>query len=116
MFSNADVKLAGDTLGIDWSKTPLKWWRNGINVELEHGKIHNLTNVTNDDLMVTAKIAMAHILEDPNYYQKLEKMELGTGKCIYICALLIILMIYLIKIVLRVQVRAINSQSRVLSE
>ena len=40
----------------------------GINVELEHGKINSDTNVTNDDLEMTAKIALAHLNEFPNYY------------------------------------------------
>jgi len=42
----------------------------GINIELEHGSINPLTNVTNDDLILTAKIALAHLLEFPNYYNK----------------------------------------------
>lgn len=50
----------------------------GMNIELEHGSINNLTNITNDDLILTAKIALAHLLEDPNYYIKLKKIE-GNG-------------------------------------
>ena len=45
----------------------------GINHELEHGKINNLTNVTNDDLIITGKIALAHLLENPKYYILLNK-------------------------------------------
>jgi len=47
----------------------------GINVELEHGTIDPATNVTNDDSTMTAKIALAHLNELPNYYTLLEEME-----------------------------------------
>ena len=40
----------------------------GLNIELEHGKINSFTNVTDDDLEKTAKIALAHLNELPNYY------------------------------------------------
>jgi len=33
------------------------------------------TNVTNDDPLVTGKIALAHLNEFPDYYTRLEKME-----------------------------------------
>ncbi len=47
----------------------------GINVELEHGTIDPGTNVTDDDPVMTAKIALAHLNELPNYYTLLEEME-----------------------------------------
>ena len=47
----------------------------GINVELEHGTIDPATNVTDDDPTVTAKIALAHLNEIPDYYTLLEEME-----------------------------------------
>lgn len=51
-------------------------WKDGLNIELEHGKrVSKLTNITNDNLKMTAIIAIAHILEDPNYYKHLKKME-----------------------------------------
>lgn len=45
----------------------------GMNVELEHGKINELTNITNDDPMMTAKIALIHIFERDDYYLRLNK-------------------------------------------
>jgi len=47
----------------------------GINVELEHGTVDPATNVTDDDPTMTAKIALAHLNEIPNYYTLLEEME-----------------------------------------
>ena len=41
-----------------------------MNVELEHGYVNPNTNVTNDDLLITAKIALAHLKEYPNYYNQ----------------------------------------------
>jgi multisubunit Na+/H+ antiporter MnhG subunit len=34
-----------------------------------------LTNVTDDDLVMTAKIALAHLNELPDYYDRLAEME-----------------------------------------
>ena len=70
MYNLKDALYIGDKLGIDFSKfTPLEFLR-GINIELEHGLISPETNVTNDDLEKTAKIALAHLNEYPNYYNK----------------------------------------------
>ena len=40
----------------------------GINIELEHGTVDPDTNVTNDDPLLTGKIALAHLKEFPGYY------------------------------------------------
>lgn len=50
----------------------------GINIELEHGVIDEKTNITNNDLIMTTKIALAHLNEFPNYYNSeygLKKFE-----------------------------------------
>jgi hypothetical protein len=47
----------------------------GIEVELEHGQRDPDTNVTNDDTLLTGKIALAHLKEFPDYYTRLAKME-----------------------------------------
>ena len=46
-----------------------------MDVELEHGNVNPLTNVTNNDPLATAKIALAHLNEYPDYYTRLDKME-----------------------------------------
>ncbi len=46
-----------------------------MEVELEHGLHDPATNVTNDDLLITGKIALAHLNEFPDYYDRLEVME-----------------------------------------
>ena len=54
----------------NFDKFTLDDFLEGINIELEHGLVNLETNVTNDDLIMTAKIASAHLNEFPNYYNK----------------------------------------------
>ncbi len=70
MFNISDAIYAAKILGVSFDKyTPEEFLR-GINIELEHGTVNKETNVTNDDLITTAKIALAHLNEYPNYYNK----------------------------------------------
>lgn len=80
-ITNDEAKLIGEQLGIDWSKFDLEQYRMGMEVELEHGTKDPLTNVSNDDLLITGKIALAHLNEFPDYYTRLKKMEMeAEGK------------------------------------
>ena len=73
---SADVaKQVGRTLGLDWKKVDLEQFRRGLEVELEHGARDPETNVTDDDLTLTGKIAWAHLKEFPDYYTRLDKLE-----------------------------------------
>jgi hypothetical protein len=76
-FTEADARRTGEEIGIDWSSAPFdaEQLRRGMEVELEHGLQDALTNVTDDDPIVTAKIALAHLNEFPDYYTRLEQME-----------------------------------------
>lgn len=74
-FSDEEARSIGDRLGIDWSVIPLEEFRMGLAVELEHGARDPATDVTNDDSLVTGKIALAHLNEFPDYYTRLQKME-----------------------------------------
>ena len=74
-FTTSEAKQIGEELGIDWSKFDVEQYRMGLDVELEHGKVDPHTNVTNDDPMMTGKIALAHLNEFPDYYTRLDKME-----------------------------------------
>lgn len=59
-------------LGVDFEKvkfTPEDYLE-GINIELEHGTVDSDTNVSNDNPLVTGKIALAHLSEVPLYYDK----------------------------------------------
>jgi hypothetical protein len=70
-----DAKEIGEKIGIDWNEVELEEFTNGINVEFEHGKKFSETNVTNDDKILTGKIAWAHLKEFPDYYSRLSKLE-----------------------------------------
>lgn len=74
-FTTEEAKWAGEQLGIDWNVFDVEQFRMGLEVELEHGMVDPVTNVTGDDLTMTAKIALAHLKEIPNYYTRLKKME-----------------------------------------
>ncbi len=74
-FSTKEAKRVGKELGIDWTKFDLEQFRMGMDVELEHGLVDPHTNVTNDDPLLTGKIALAHLNEFPDYYTRLDKME-----------------------------------------
>jgi len=74
-FTAEEAKEIGEKLGIDWSKFDIEQFRMGMDVELEHGKHDPNTNVSNDDPLITGKIALAHLNEFPDYYTRLKKME-----------------------------------------
>ena len=63
-----DIKIAleaGDKLGIDWTQFPKDEFLMGMSEEEEHA------DVTHGDPTQTAKIVLAHLKEDPQYYTKL---------------------------------------------
>ena len=74
-FTLDQAKTIGEQLGIRWDKFDLEQFRAGLGVELEHGAVNQTTNVTNDDPLMTGKIALAHLTEFPDYYTRLAKME-----------------------------------------
>jgi uncharacterized protein DUF5661 len=76
-FTPDEARRFGEEIGIDWSRSPfdVEEFRAGMDVELEHGLHDAETNVTDDDPLVTARIARAHLNEFPDYYTRLEKME-----------------------------------------
>ncbi len=77
-FTNEEAKKIGEILGIDWTKFDVEQFRMGMDVELEHGLISPQTNVTNDDPLMTGKIALAHLNEFADYYTRLKEMERGA--------------------------------------
>jgi len=77
-FSLDDAKQIGENIGIDWEKVDFspESFLKGLEVELEHGtKVSEETNVTDDDPSMTGQIAWVHLIESPDYYEGLAKME-----------------------------------------
>ena len=73
--SMEEARRVGDEIGVDWDRFDLEQFRRGMDVEFEHGSHDPQTNVTGDDPIVTGKIALAHMKEFPDYYERLERME-----------------------------------------
>lgn len=70
-----EARRVGDAIGVDWSRFDLEQFRAGMDVEYEHGSQDPQTDVTGDDPIVTGKIALAHMKEFPDYYERLKRME-----------------------------------------
>lgn len=51
-----------------------KYFKSGMDVEWEHH------NITHGNALLTGKIAKAHLLEAPDYYKRLDKMESQAKK------------------------------------
>lgn len=76
-FSIDEARAVGSQIGISWETSPfdVEEFRDGMNVELEHGSRDPETDVTGSDPVVTGKIAWAHLKEFPDYYTRLTEME-----------------------------------------
>lgn len=70
------IKIAKE-LKIDFTKEKftVEEFKEGLNVELEHGSKFKKTDVTGNDPIITGKIALAHLNEIPDYYERLKKLE-----------------------------------------
>lgn len=73
-FEAKAVARIAKILGVA-DEVDLEQLRRGMAVELEHGRRDPLTDVTGDDPLITAKIALAHLREIPDYYDCLARME-----------------------------------------
>ena len=78
MFNLNDTLWVATILNANFDKFTPQEFLEGINIELEHGTVNRATNVTDDNLIITARIALAHLNEYPNYYNSqygLKKFE-----------------------------------------
>ena len=57
-------------------KIPLSDFRQGLEVELEHGTRYEDANVTNNHPVLTGKIVLAHLKETLDYYKRIEVAEI----------------------------------------
>jgi hypothetical protein len=73
--SPEEARRVGDAIGVDWNRFDLDQFRIGMDVEFEHGSHDPQTDVTRDDPITTGKIALAHMKDFPDYYERLERME-----------------------------------------
>jgi hypothetical protein len=62
--------------GVEDMDIPLEDFRQGLEVELEHGMRFEDVNVTNNHPILTGKIVIAHFKESMDYYKRLEVAEI----------------------------------------
>jgi hypothetical protein len=55
---------------------PLKTFRKGLEVELEHGTRFEDANLTNNHPLLTGKIVIAHLKETMDYYERIDVAEM----------------------------------------
>jgi hypothetical protein len=81
-FTAEEARRVGEEIGIDWASAPfdVEQFRMGMDVELDHGLHDVATNVSDDDPVVTGKIALAHLNEFPDRYNRLERMAGRAGR------------------------------------
>ena len=70
MFTNQELLDVARKLGITFNDFSFDDLKRGVIIEFEHGLVDIKTNVTNNNLEKTTKIALAHLNEFPNYYNK----------------------------------------------
>lgn len=75
-----EARSVGARLGLHWEQIDLEQFRRGLEVELEHGAHDPETNVTNDDVLLTGRIAWAHLKEIRDYYARLDRLEAEAKK------------------------------------
>ena len=102
-FTLERVEQLGRELGVKFDTFAPVDLQIGMDVELEHGKKAGpILNVTNDDPRQTAMIALAHLTERGDYYQRLPAVEGDRGFILFwpdiimyvIIVVLVILVIY----------------------
>jgi len=74
-FTIEEAKKVGEELGVKWDKFDVEQFRMGMDVELEHGLRDPHTNVSDDNPLITGKIALAHLNEFADYYTRSKEME-----------------------------------------
>jgi len=77
LFTREDALKVAEEIGINWKTVDFEpdEFLLGMHVELEHGSHDPETNVTNNDPILTGKIAWAHLKEFGDYYTRLAIME-----------------------------------------
>jgi len=65
-----------DALEVKGMNIPVDVFRQGLEVELEHGTRFADANVTNNHPLLTGRIVLAHLKETMDYYARLEVAEI----------------------------------------
>jgi hypothetical protein len=71
-----EAKAILAAMAVESMDIELEDFRQGLEVELEHGIMFEDANVTNNHPVLTGKIVLAHFKESLDYYKRLEVAEI----------------------------------------
>ena len=71
-----EARIIQEVVGNEANQIPAEEFKQGLEVELEHGTQFPDANVTNNHPLLTGMIVLAHLKEMLDYYQRLEVAEL----------------------------------------
>ncbi|MCX6000383.1 MAG: hypothetical protein NTU41_12595 [Chloroflexi bacterium] len=71
-----EARVLLDTVNVKKMNIAVEDFRQGLEVELEHGVRFDDANVTNNHPVLTAMIVLAHMKETLDYYQRIEVAEI----------------------------------------
>lgn len=74
--SNKEAELLLSIINTAGMNIDVKDFRQGLEVELEHGTQYDDANVTNNHPVLTGKIVLAHLKETLDYYKRLDVAEI----------------------------------------
>lgn len=74
--SEAEAAIILKEIDAGGMKVNLEDFRQGLEVELEHGVMFSEANVTNNHPVLTGKIVLAHFKETLDYYKRLDVAEI----------------------------------------
>ena len=74
--SEEEASTILDLVNIQKMNIPLEAFRQGLEVELEHGTRFEDANVTNNHPILTGKIVLAHLKETMDYYERIAVAEI----------------------------------------
>ncbi len=74
--SPKEAEVILQAVNVENMDIPLEDFRQGLEIELEHGTMFADANVTNNHPILTGKIVLAHLKEAMDYYPRLEVVEL----------------------------------------
>ncbi len=76
VVSDEEATKILDTVNTSKMDIKLDTFRQGLEVELEHGTIFKDANITNNHPVLTGKIVLAHLKETMDYYKRVEVAEI----------------------------------------
>ncbi len=71
-----EAEIIRSEVNIEKMNIDIEDFRQGLEVELEHGTRYKNANITNNHPLLTGKIVIAHLKESLDYYKLLEVAEL----------------------------------------